>query len=46
MGHVCEGKTFQQEGTRNVKTLRQNVPRADIAYEIKIGVRMTPWVLA
>lgn len=43
---VCGGRTFQQEGTADVKTLRQNVPRVDMAYAVKRGVRMTPWVLA
>lgn len=40
------GKSIPARRNSHVKTLKQNVPRVDMAYEVKIGVRMSPWVLA
>lgn len=37
--HVCMGRIFQQEGTAHVKSLKQSVPRLNMVYEVKVGVK-------
>ena len=37
--HVVCGRAFEQEGAANVKTLRQSMPKLDMVYEMKTGVK-------